>query len=96
MGNDGRDESMMVSHWRETVLEAEAIRVTVEYTGREWGVDNWKVTVSGDWEGSLLSKTDLVEIAILSLLQARVKLFVEAVERRWELVKNRLTGRFSR
>ena len=95
MRDDGRDDPMVVSTWIETVLEAEYLRVMVEYTVREGGVDDWKVTVSADWEGPRLSESDLVECAIVSLFQARFKLFLEATQRRWHRFKHRLTDRFS-
>ena len=48
MRDDGRDDPMVVSTRIETVLEAEYLRVMVEYRVREGGVDDWKVTVSAD------------------------------------------------
>ena len=95
MRDDARDDPTVVSTRTETVLEAEYLRVMVEYRAREGGVDDWKVTVSADWEGPSLSETDLVECAIVSLLQARFKLFLEATQRRWHRFTHRLPDRFS-
>src|SRR4051794_26110975 len=75
MRDDGRDDPMVVSTRIQTVLEAEDLRVMVEYRVREGGVDDWKVTVSADWEGRRVSESDLVDFAILSLFEARLKLF---------------------